>query len=129
MHDIVQKVIENPPYWILAVVVAVLAAHTLRSVLKFLLSLIHISIQSPRALVAILELMVVVVLSLLLFHLLGDSAIHPNHPKEYGDWYHDPFSMVCLLVFFVLVSLLIYILHEKMLPAGNLAPRRSQKKK
>lgn len=92
-------IIRHPPLILVAIVIAILAAHALRIALEFISNRKH-----PNSLIITLEIIVVIVLAYVVIHLYAEKLIGAEPTKSQ----YEPFLMACLLVFFTIISTLVY---------------------
>jgi hypothetical protein len=96
-------IIRHPPVIIVTILIAIVVAHALKLAFEFITHR-----PQPNSLIIILELFVVII--------LGYAAIHgyleiPIDGAESTSG-HNPFWIACLLVFFTLVSIVLYIFYR-----------------
>lgn len=100
--QLIDGLIRNPPLWILVVIVALLVAHVISHIARTVDSL-----SADKRLFEVLEIVIVVVLTTLIFKLAffesieGGSVLH--------EWYKDWPSMLVLLLIFTFASLAAYV--------------------
>src|SRR5208282_1178673 len=106
----IRWIVMHPPYWIISGLVAVLVAHSIERILKVIKV---IRGRRPSDLIVMLELMVT---SGLLF-LCVESAIERSATSKAASWLDGPLPVVLLLVYFTLISMVVYamfsLLHSK----------------
>jgi hypothetical protein len=101
MWGTVDQLIRHPPLWGVLIVFAILVSHALKDAIR-----LATDRPRPNALIISLELMVVFVLSYLSIHLYYEKFIGETKSVS---WHEEPLLMVGLLVFFTIVSMVIYV--------------------
>ncbi len=100
-------IIRHPPFVLIAIVIAILAAHALKIALEFITKR-----RQRNSLIITLEIMVVIVLGYLAIHLHVEKlvgGIDSTSPQNEAFW------MACLLVFFSIVSMIVYLIFRAIL--------------
>ena len=112
----VDGIVRHPPLVLVAILIAILVAHALRMVLDFISKR-----QQSNSLIISLELIVVVVLGYLVIHLYVERVMDESSTESH----YEPFLMTCLLVFFTIVSIFLYVLFKAAIPEHNEGPNGS----
>lgn len=99
--EFLDKMIREPPWVLVLVLIAILVSHALKIVLEFVRKR-----RQPNALIISLETIVVIVLSYLALHLYLARHAGGGESTKLGN---EPLLMTCLLVFFTLLSMLVYL--------------------
>jgi hypothetical protein len=97
----IDGIIRNPPRIVLAILVAILVAHVLKMTFEFISNR-----KQPNSLIITLELIVVIVLASLTAHLYFERAMTVT--ESHGTL-TETLLMVILLIFFTLISMVVYI--------------------
>ena len=100
MIELLNSLIHNPPAIITAIFVAIVAAHVIHVVLKFISQK-----TQQNSLIITLEIIVVIVISYIALELYLKKPSEKHSSIE-------PFLMVVLLVVFTLLSSFVYILFK-----------------
>lgn len=97
----------QPPGWICAIIVAVIVAHALKLVLEFF--------QEHRedSLIQALELLVTLVLAYLALEAYISGHVSEAN-KVTVPFYDQPIALVAILVFFSLLSLILYLAFKRL---------------
>ncbi len=98
--------IRHPPFVFVAILIAILVSHALKLAFEFITKR-----RQPNSLIITLEIMVVVVLAYLAIHLHVEKFVGGTTLQN------EPFWMACLLVFFTLVSMFVYVLFKAAIQA------------
>lgn len=103
----VDEIIKHPPLILVAILIAILAAHALKIVFDFINKR-----QQSNSLIISLELIVVLVLGYLVIHQYVERVMDESPTKSH----YEPFLTACLLVFFTIISMFIYFLFRATIP-------------
>ena len=118
----VKLLISHPPYWIIAVLVAVLVSYSLGHILRV--------VRGPRPNDPLLMLELLVTFGLL-FLCVQRSIDQSVTDRPIASWLEGPLPLACLLVYFTPVSMAVYtvfsVLHRRRVRRKSEPTRRTDK--
>jgi hypothetical protein len=102
----VSDFIRNPPYWILAVLVVVLAGHAVDRAIH-----IALSRSGRNGVIPILEFFGAIVIGLIVLHSYTETLFKSETNEM--DWYDSPIILILALIVFLLGSMALYLVSRR----------------
>lgn len=98
---IVNNLLQSPPSWIVAIVIAVLTAHAIDKLIEIVTRR-----RSQNGVIPILELFIALVIGFLAIHSYYEGSVARTNGEQ---WYDRPFALVIALVIFGFGSVGLYL--------------------
>jgi|GEM_PF-6647345 predicted tellurium resistance membrane protein TerC len=95
-----EGIVRNPPLILVAILIAIVAAHVLKLAFEFITKR-----PQPNSLIITLEIFVVIVLAYVVIHLYSEKLMRSESALNQ----YEPLMVVCLLIFFTIVSMIVYV--------------------
>jgi protein-S-isoprenylcysteine O-methyltransferase Ste14 len=114
----IDEFVRNPPWWMIAILIAILTAHALDKLIEFVMKR-----RGHNGLIPILELFIVFVIGFLVVHSYYESSIKTTHED---GWANQPFALVIALALFGLGSIALYIVFSRTVEAPRQRNRRGR---
>lgn len=98
--QLLEGIVRHPPLILVAILITIIAAHVLKMAFEFITNR-----PQPNSLIITLEIFVVIVLAYVVIHLYSEKLIG----SESSINQYEPLMVLCLLIFFTIVSMIIYL--------------------